>query len=168
MLNAQLYRHAEDLVKLNDRNRAIGRKLVEVIQELPALRARRALYDALLEDCAGVHLITDHAGRILAASGAPGLLGDPAALAGHSLQDLTATPHIARLEALLGAHQHGVMANGIDQLNMHAPGTDGPARTCRVQHLSEVAQDGTAHLHWQVRAAAALPAADEASAEAGA
>jgi len=158
MLSAQLFRYAEDLVKLGDRNRALGRKLLEVFQELPGLRARSALFDALLTGSDCLHLITDQTGRILAAGGSAQLLGPPEALPQLHLHDLACPDQYPFIDAVLHEPSRTEPVPRPYLVVLHPPGDPATRVVCCAMHLTEATEGDPARLHWMLR----LPPADAA------
>ncbi|MFA6121660.1 MAG: diguanylate cyclase [Sideroxydans sp.] len=151
-LHDQLYRYAEDLQQMVQRNEELERQYDALVAYSSKLFASGKELDAVIRSSRDIHLVTDVSGRILQANPAASILASQDKLIGASLSDWISPSHIERFQELLDKvvlHVAGVDEQ--DELQLEHLVGDAAQISTSVQVFSIREATGTQDLHWVIR-----------------
>lgn len=151
-LHEQLYRYADDLQLMIERNTELAADNVELRESSERLLESREELDAIMQSSLDIHLITDAAGSILQANPASRSLASAERLGHSNLADWVETAHMADFVALhsnvLQGHpcpDHGV------ELHLRREDTQRPPLIATTRVLAVRRGENLRHLHWILR-----------------
>lgn len=151
-LHDQLYRYAEDLQQMIERNGKLEAHYEALRETCDQLSESRDELDRLLHASRDIHVVTDPAGTIVQTNPAAEVLGARDAMAGSKLESWIQPAYMAAFLAL----QQGTAAGGAlgeRECELHLTGKSPGERTMIViASVIGVRRDGELHfLHWILR-----------------
>jgi diguanylate cyclase (GGDEF)-like protein/PAS domain S-box-containing protein len=151
-LHDQLYRYAEDLQQLIERNSDLEAHYQQLRATSSRLAESRDELDRLLSSSRDIHIVTDAAGVIVQSNPAGQMLAPLQALVGRKLQDWVLPSHLKNFRALLqSAADHGDSSEPGVELHLHRDNVDAPTLIVAAMVLA-VRREGNLHfLHWVIR-----------------
>lgn len=151
-LHEQLYRYADDLQLMIERNTELAADNDELRESSERLLESREELDAILQTSLDIHLITDAAGGILQSNPASRALAPAEKLQHSNLGDWVEAAHMADFVALHSNVLRGHLCpeQGVE-LHLRRDETQRPPLIVTARVLAVRRGDNLRHLHWILR-----------------
>lgn len=151
-LHEQLYRYADDLQLMIERNSELAADNDELRESSERLLESREELDAIMQTSLDIHLITDVAGSILQANPASRSLASTDMLRHSNLGDWVEAAHLADFVALHSnvLRGHSCPEQGVE-LHLRREDTQRPPLIVTARVLAVRRGENLRHLHWILR-----------------
>ena len=150
-LHEQLYRYAEDLEQMVERNTALEAHYGALRESCERLTESRVLLDDLINSSHDIHIVTDGAGTILQCNPAVAPIAAPQQLAGYNLQDWVLPSYQGNFQLMREAVLGGTGVVPENELRLRRMPPNESPLIVNAQVLAVSPEGEKKRLHWVMR-----------------